>query len=169
MLHAHLRLFGKLCSLSQLLRSGIIYWDSKSAQLKLLDNIKKENQKLHIKFLINSILIISYALSGYLHFTKVRNNQNIWANIFLFSLGLICLSTGNFFIIVCCRHAVSLCLYINGLLKLSSKSERKLDIVTVERNTSLVSLLNVGLAYAFYTSLIFIPLIFVYGLHWTEP
>lgn len=170
MLDNHLTLtlpFHKICWLSERLGSALVHWDTKQQRLVPASDFAKlaKNHKIKCRIYLLCILLMA---SGpiFAKITKQETHNFRWSDYMLFGL----LLGTNFACYLCLvsfrTTTTATCLFVNGLLNLtrgvtnSSVAKAKLE------STSKYSLCA---AYLFFWSIIGLPFVLIFGLHFLNP
>lgn len=161
MLDDHLRFFGTLCLTSETLGSAIVHWDSKIEKMIPAKNFEKRlrNNKIkcNIMLSLNLLLVLDFV------FNKSSSIDSWDKTIFVLT---VVVNLGAF----SCTQALqkgagATCLLVNGLLAYS----RKWKHARSESKLSWFEFLCLHLTYATYLTLVLMPFLMAFGVHWMNP
>lgn len=161
MLHSHLKYFGVTVFISQILRSVLFDWDPRERKLSAKPNLQKRNRCLVRKLWIHMFAIIVMGFQGIYDFSM--NSEHAFTDKFIYGFGYLYIFSSHFQLQVCRVNVEALCLYVNGILDFGRNYPLQ------RRQLLFIEKLNVYFAKAFCSSVMTLPVSYIYGLHWNDP
>ncbi len=160
-----------IVSIAQSLGCILLEWNPATQKMHLIHN-SSQKSKLNHKTGIHAGLLLIMILQGILALTKQAKSYS-FTDQFVYGIGLVMVLAGHLELRVCRTHAVAICLYVNGIMLFQNKYHKILyngSIVSMlTRPLSQIEKINVRFAYAYCLSALFVPVAFLYGLHWQNP
>lgn len=163
MLQNHLTLFGGIFNLAEFLGSVVVHFNKSKRSMELPTNYSKKQRG---KSLLQAILISFFLVGAFYKITCFKNDITI-GDIVLFSFGATCLPITNIYIHVYRNKASVICLYLNGLLDFPNNFPSSQQFPIPRK--SLVRKLNSLFPYLLCFSLLSVPVVYVWGIHWFNP
>lgn len=168
MIKQHLKLFGKCCKLCEFFGTVQTHWDVSQTKLGLKQHQDAQTKYFYIRVLALAffiLLLITFGLKKLL--TVDLQKYDLFENL-LFGMTVLLMAWAICCIIACEKNSAASCVYINGLLSLSTLISKPSHIKIPK--LGLFQALNLMLAYATYYAIGWmLPFIFVWTLHWQNP
>ncbi len=171
MIQQNISLFSLTVRIAKSLGSILVQWNSQTQKLHLVPNYSGCHKALNRKLFLHASLLFLMTFQGILTLPPFNHTKSYnFTDKFVYGFGLLYIFSSHFQLQVCRRQAKAICLYVNGILQFQNKYRSNgLFATMITRKPSLIERMNVCFAYAFCSSVISLPVAFIYGLHWTNP
>lgn len=168
MLLKHIKLFGAICHQAEFFNSTSTHWNSNCQKLELCSNHTAHAKAVKLNWLLHFLATVILCLNGVYYFLLKSEIPNAFTDIFLYAFALAATIATNAFLYSGIQNPDSVCLYVNGVVTFS-KTTGVVSNHTKLKENNFLYLINLVFAYGWAGSLVPLPFLYLYGLHWLNP